>query len=129
MRRRSRWTPGEVSRFFEALEKYGKDYTQIQKHVATRDLGLCHTFASNKIKQFREDPSRPYAEFLPMLEIDLKRGRKLSHAASFSADSWNPNEEVTKVQPRASTFNYTECSVNEELINTNQTEKVDVLER
>ena len=76
------WSDEEQIRFIAATKVFGRDWTRVSKHVASRDYSKVQQFSATLKNTFEVDSTLPGVEILPILE-DVRPG-------------WT-NEEVTRL--------------------------------
>ena len=62
------WTPKEISRLIEAVQKFGKNYKKISKTVKTRNVIQCRGKVVCMIKEIASDPKHKNAKHAKVLK-------------------------------------------------------------
>ena len=67
------WSDEEQIRFIAATKVFGRDWTRVSEHVASRDYSAVQQFSATLKYTFQDDSTLPGADILPILE-DVRPG-------------------------------------------------------
>ena len=88
----AKWSEEEHSQFIEAVRKHGKDWVKITEAVGTRSKDLICSHAQQFRKKAKMNPAIEGADILPILEKEMKKGKKKKDNATTERESSSRND-------------------------------------